>query len=83
MSNVVSLFAKFGLYDLQNLISEVTEIINYIKGRPLLHREFLSFAKQESEEETDIVYYTEVRWLSAGKMADRFYKLIPKIIDFF
>ena len=48
-----SLFAKFGLYDLQNLISEVTEIINYIQGRPLLHREFLSYAKQESEEETD------------------------------
>ena len=29
-----SLFAKFGLNELQNIISDVTEISNYIKGRP-------------------------------------------------
>ena len=68
--------------ELQNIISDLTEIINYIKGRFLLHREFLSFANEENEDETDILYYTEVRWLSAGKMADRFFKLIPKLIGF-
>ena len=69
-----SLFAKFGLNELQNIISYVTVIINYTKGRPLLHREFLSFANEKNEEETDILYYTEVRWLSEVNMSDRCYK---------
>lgn len=82
MIYIESLCAKFGLRDFKELISQVTAIINFIRGRALLHREFTTFLENIDSDYHDVLYYTDVRWLSAGKMAERFYLLIPQIREF-
>lgn len=41
--HVEALCAKFGSAKLKTLLCEVTQIINYIRGRALVHRQFRSF----------------------------------------
>lgn len=77
-----SLCAKSGLIDLNNIIKETSTIINYIKSHALIYREFQEFISQIDSEFNNIILYTAVRWLSTGKMAERFYKLIPQITTF-
>ena len=52
---------------------DVTKIINFIKGRALIHREFNSFLEEIDPDLTGLLYYTDVRWLSKGKMSARFF----------
>ena len=52
---------------------DVTKIINFIKGRALIHREFNSFLEEIDPDLTGLLYYTDARWLSKGKMSARFF----------
>jgi len=49
---------------MENVITLVIKIINFIRGKGLNHRQFQEFLKVLSTEFTDVIYYTEVRWLS-------------------
>ena len=68
-----SLAAKDGTDRLNEIVKDVTKIINFIKGRALIHREFNSFLEEIDPDLTGLLYYTEVRWLSKGKMAARYF----------
>ena len=78
-----SLAAKDNTDRLNEILKDVSKIINFIKGRALIHREFNSFLEEIDYNVTGLLYYTEVRWLSKGKMAARFFSRIPKLIQFF
>ena len=54
---------------MNEIVKDVTKIINFIKGHALLHREFNSFLEEIDPDLTSLLYYTEVRCLSKGKMA--------------
>ena len=49
---------------MENVISLVIKTINFIRAKGLNHRQFQEFLKVLSTEFTDVIYYTEVRWLS-------------------
>lgn len=55
----------------------VTKIVNIIKGghNALNHRKFKLFLEEINAEYTDLVMFTEVRWLSRGN-----YKNIPSFV---
>lgn len=65
-----------------NLMQRVSEAINFVRGNALKHREFKEFLKEFEDLPSDILYYTEVRWLSRGVALKRFMELFDKIIEF-
>jgi hypothetical protein len=60
-------------------IGPVTQAVNFIRARGLNHRQFQSFLEELNAEHQDLVYFTEVRWLSKGRMLRRFYDLREEI----
>ena len=78
-----TLCSKAGTENLNSIVEDITKIINFIRGKALIHREFGAFLKEIESEYSDVIFYTEVRWLSKGLMAKRFLQLIPKIRAFF
>ena len=65
------------------MVLQVKKLINFIKKRYLLHRELVKILEEMDSEYTNVLYYTEVRWLSKGSMASRMYYLFLKIREFF
>lgn len=57
----------------------VVPTVNFIKSRGLNHRQFKQFLKETESEYGDLLFYTEVRWLSCGATLERFLILIEEI----
>ena len=77
---------------LDNVVKAAVKLINYIKGRELHHRQFIKFFEEIDSNHQDLLYHSDVRWLSLGKACKRvlalkeaiwsFLKLIGKGDDF-
>ena len=67
---------------LRNVMKVVTQLVNYIRANSLNHRQFQSFLNEINAEYKDVVYHSEVRWLSRGQVLHRFISLLPAINDF-
>uniref|UniRef100_A0A3B4VC50 SPIN-DOC-like zinc-finger domain-containing protein n=1 Tax=Seriola dumerili TaxID=41447 RepID=A0A3B4VC50_SERDU len=51
-------------------------------GRGLYHREFRAFLSDVDAEYRDVLYHSDVRWLSRGSVLQRFYSLRSEIDQF-
>lgn len=67
---------------LKHVISLVTKVVNFIRGRALNHRQFVNFLKEIECDFSDIPYHTEIRWLSLSKVLKRFHNLLDEIVNF-
>lgn len=67
---------------LDYVMQVVIKAVNFIRSRALNHRQFQEFLKSMDTEYGDIIYFSEVRWLSRGKMLKRFYDLQHEIKSF-
>lgn len=67
---------------LNHVLNPITKIINSIKAAPLQHRLFKKLLEDNDTEYSDLLTYTEVRWLSKGKVLQRFLNLIVEIKAF-
>lgn len=65
--------------DLKNVMDIVVKIVNYIRSHALNHRQFKELLNDIESESGDVVYFSDVRWLSRGKTLLRFYNLIEEI----
>ncbi|CAK1600837.1 unnamed protein product [Parnassius mnemosyne] len=65
--------------EFQNVMKVVVSTVNFIKSRGLNHRQFKQFLDDIESENGDLLYYTEVRWLSRGLTLERFLNLIEEI----
>ena len=65
---------KFG-----HVMSVVVSIVNYLRARALKHRTFRAFLEEVDAKYEDLVYHTEVRWLSRGRVLQRFVALKEEI----
>ena len=63
-------------------MTTVTRIVNFIRTKGLNHRQFKFFLDEFGSEHTDMLYHTEVRWLSRGKVLNRFFELREEICQF-
>jgi len=61
--------------NLKSVMSTVISIVNYIRKSGLNHRQFKSFVEDIESEYGDLLFHSEVRWLSRGKVLKRFYEL--------
>lgn len=67
------------LLGFENVMKVVVPTVNFIKSRGLNHRQFKQFLEDIESEYGDLLFYTEVRWLSRGLTLQRFLNLIEEI----
>jgi len=70
---------KIGFATFDFVTVPIFKLINFIKSRALNHREFKDFLKELETEYGEVVFNTEVRWLSRGTMLKRVYNLKSEI----
>lgn len=61
--------------DVCDIMQVVVKTVNYIRSHALKHREFKSFLAEIESQYPDLPYHCEVRWLSRGKVLQRFFEL--------
>jgi hypothetical protein len=62
-----------------SVMSVIISTVNFIRKTGLNHRQFKSFLEMIEAEYGDLLYHTEVRWLSRGKVLKRFFELRTEI----
>uniref|UniRef100_A0A8C4UDT3 Uncharacterized protein n=1 Tax=Falco tinnunculus TaxID=100819 RepID=A0A8C4UDT3_FALTI len=67
---------------LDSVMKIVVSCVNFIRAHALNHRQFQEFLSELNVAYEDILYHTEVRWLSRGRVLKRFYDLLPQVYDF-
>ncbi|XP_040569930.1 general transcription factor II-I repeat domain-containing protein 2-like [Lepeophtheirus salmonis] len=70
------------LINMDHVNSVVVKIVNYIRSRGLNHREFQEFLTNLESQSEDVIYFTEVHWLSRASTLRRFWLLLDEIILF-
>lgn len=58
---------------LGEVMNTVTKTVNIIRARELYHREFQAFLSDVDAEYGDVLYHSDVRWLSCGSVLQQFY----------
>lgn len=76
-----SLAATFG-ESFSCVMKTVVKIVNFIRSNELNHRTFQEFLKELISQYGDVLYHTEVRWLSKGKVLERFFSIRHEITLF-
>lgn len=67
---------------MRSVMDIVFSAVNFIRSRALNHRQFVSLLEMVGSEHSEILYHTEVRWLSRGKVLKRFFDLREEIDTF-
>ena len=65
--------------DMEHVTSVVVKAINYICSRELSHREFQEFLGHLESHHGDVVYFTDVHWLSRASTLHRFWLLKDEV----
>ncbi|KAG6930520.1 GTF2I repeat domain containing 2B [Chelydra serpentina] len=60
----------------------VMKCVNYIRSRGLQHRQFCAFFEGIESKYSDLLYFTEVRWLSRDSTLKRFFELKTEVKRF-
>lgn len=68
--------------ELSVVLNEVVKVVNYIKKSPLRSRIFAALCDAMESDYKCLLYHTKVRWLSKGKVLNRFVHLKVEIISF-
>ncbi|KAJ8397010.1 hypothetical protein AAFF_G00010640 [Aldrovandia affinis] len=67
---------------LSDVMNTVVKTVNTIRARGLNHRQFHAFLSDVEAEYGDLLYHSQVRWLSRGAVLHRFYSLRSEIDEF-
>ncbi|KAK3889500.1 hypothetical protein Pcinc_006472 [Petrolisthes cinctipes] len=70
------------IMNLTHVMDVVLKCVNEIRSKGLKHRQFQAFLEEIDAEFKDVPYHTEVRWLSRGRILERFLSL-RKYIEMF
>ena len=68
---------------MKHVLDVIVKLVNTIRTRGLTRREFRDFLDSIQSEYSDVLYYTKVRWLSAGRVFERIWELKNEILSFF
>nr|XP_055055877.1 zinc finger BED domain-containing protein 5-like [Misgurnus anguillicaudatus] len=68
--------------DLHNVLEAVVTAVNFVKSRPLKSRLFAKLCTEMGAAHDRLLFHSEVRWLSRGKVLERVFKLRHELQDF-
>ena len=60
---------------MKNVFDTCIKMVNFIRKHDTNHRTFQSFCDEMSDEHCILVYHTDIRWLSQGRVMIRFFEL--------
>jgi len=66
---------------LKEVMGVVVQTVNFIRGRALNHRLFQKFCDEIGAEHSVLLYHTEVRWLSRGRVFARVVEMRDEILE--
>lgn len=66
----------------KHVMDPVISVVNSIRSKGLMHRQFQNFLEEVESDFIDVVYYTNVRWLSMGRVLSRVWSLQTEIVVF-
>lgn len=69
--------------NLKEVLDTVVKLVNFIKSRALNSRIFKIICNELGSVYECLLYHTEVRWLSRGKVLKRFFSLKNELVYFF
>ncbi|XP_060874738.1 zinc finger BED domain-containing protein 5-like [Metopolophium dirhodum] len=64
---------------MKTTLEKVVKIINFIKSRPLQSRLFEVLCNDMRSDHVQLILYFEIRWLSRGKILQRFFELRDEV----
>ena len=67
---------------LKSALDSVVKVMNFIRGRVVNFRLFKAFCDNFGKEHQCLPFYTEVRWLSPGKVLSRVAELVTEVAMF-
>jgi len=65
--------------ELNKLLYQSVKIINYIKSRALNTRLLKALCNEMDSDHQNLLFHSEVRWLSRGQVLKRLYELRKKV----
>jgi hypothetical protein len=68
--------------NINKVMDFVVKVVNQIITSPLSHRKFQNLMKELDSQYEDVIYWSNIRWLSRGKVLRRFFDLKEKIVLF-
>jgi len=68
--------------DITHVLNVVSKLINTIRSRGLVHRQFQEFLIEVDADYSDLLYHTKVRWLCCGYAFERVWNLKEEIQNF-
>ncbi|XP_065668179.1 general transcription factor II-I repeat domain-containing protein 2A-like [Hydra vulgaris] len=68
--------------EMKNVMEIVIHTVNFIRSRGLNHRQFKQLLEGCGSEAEDVIYFSQVRWLSRAATLKRFWILLPEIVLF-
>ncbi|XP_068250678.1 general transcription factor II-I repeat domain-containing protein 2-like [Palaemon carinicauda] len=70
-------------FKLKHVMDTVVRAVNLIRAWGLNHRQFRSFLEDIEADFTDVLYHTNIRWLSMGKVLKRMWDVKEEVVLFF
>ena len=67
---------------MQEVMREVIKLVNFVRARGLYHRQFQQLLEEMDNQYGDLLYYSEVRWLSRSAMLQRVYQVRDELVKF-
>ena len=67
---------------IKDIMSVVVKLVNTVLARPLNHRIFKQMCEAAEADYGDLLYHTEVPWLSRGNVLKRVFALRHEIVSF-
>ena len=67
---------------MREVMDVVVKTVNFIRSRGLTHRQFKSFLADMDSDYGELLYHSEIRWLSRGNVLKRFFALRNEIPSF-
>ena len=77
-----ALVAKTMPPELAEVLDQSVQVVNYIKSRPLKSRLFSQLCTEMGADHQSLLLYTEVCWLSWGKVLSRLNELREEVLEF-
>ncbi|KAI6657860.1 General transcription factor II-I repeat domain-containing protein 2A-like [Oopsacas minuta] len=68
--------------DMKHVMENVLNTVNFIRSKGLNHRQFQEFLAEVGSDYNDVIYFSQVRWLSRASTLTRYWSLLEEIQTF-